>query len=341
MNVIEILNTVRDNASASYQERIPEATRENLETIRYAMIDDDNVAVANEFMKTLLNKVIKTEVHTKRFNNPLKSLKKGKKPLGDTIEEIYTNFVKGNVPDQTGAGLLSRSLPDTKAVYHRMNYSQQYEITIDRKRLSKAFSSYENLESYFTSLIDALYNGAEWDEFTNMKELIKSAYDKGCMKVVEVANPLASKTNGEEFIKSVKTISGLMQYPSSAYNGYLTAQSSDTKPIVTFSRKDEQILIIDEATNVSTSVDVLASAFNMSVVEFNETRKVIVDVLPIEDVHAVLVDKEFFQVFDDFFAITEFFNGKGVYTNYYLNVDQTLAYSILVNAVAFKNKASA
>ena len=91
MNVIEILNTIRDNASATYQERIPEATRNNLETIRYAMIDDDNVMVANEFMSTLLNKLVRSVVHTKRFSNPLKSLKKGKKPLGDTIEVECVN----------------------------------------------------------------------------------------------------------------------------------------------------------------------------------------------------------------------------------------------------------
>lgn len=341
MEMITILNTIRQNASATYQERIPEATRTNLESIRYAMIDSDNIQVANEFMSTLLNKLVKSVVHTKMFKNPLRSLKKGNKPLGDTIEEIYANFVKGNVPDQTGAGLLSRHLPDTKTVYHRMNYSQQYPITIDRKRLAKAFTSWENLERFVSQTIAKLYDSANLDEFINMKQLIASAYEKGAMKVVEIADPLSSKTNGEAFIKAVKTTSGLMEFPSKDWNGYLTAQSTDTKPIITFSDKSEQILIIDTATNVSTAVDVLASAFNMSVVEFNETRKIVVDVLPIEGARAVLVDEAFFQVWDDFFAITEFFNGQGVYTNYYLNVDQTLAYSILVNAVVFKVKASA
>ena len=341
MELINILNTIRANATATYQERIPEATRENLESIRYAMISEDNIQVANEFMSSLLNKLVKSVVHTKMFNNPLKSLKKGKKPLGDTIEEIYTNFVKGNVPDQTGAGLLTRHLPDTKTVYHRMNYSQQYAISVDRKRLSKAFASWENLETYINDLISKLYSSANWDEYLNMKDLIKSAFDKGAIKTIDVVDPLESKTNAEEFIKSVKTISGLMQYPSKEFNGYLTAQSSDNKPITTFSRKDEQILLIDEATNVSVAVDVLAAAFNMSVVEFNETKKIVVDTFPVDGVRAALVDDAFFQVYDDFFAITEFFNGQGVYTNYYLNVDQTLAYSILVNAVAFKVKASA
>lgn len=335
MNMELILNTIRDNASATYQERIPAATRDNLESIRYAMIDGDNIQVANEFMNTLLNKLVKSVIHTKMFSNPLKSLKKGTKPLGDTIEEIYNNFLKGVEFDPTGANLLKRTLPDTKTVYHRMNYKMQYPVTVSREALSKAFMSYDSLESYVTGIINSLYNSAELDEFMNMKQLIKSAIEKNAMKTVEIADPCSSKENGQEFIKAVKTISGLMTFPSADHNAYLTAQDTDTVPITTFSRKNEQVLIIDTATDTSVSVDVLATIFNMSVAEFNDTRKIVVDTFPDSKVRAVLVDEAFFQIYDDLFTITSFNNGQGLYQNYYLNVWQTLAYSILVNAVAF------
>lgn len=338
MNLIEVLNTIRDNASTEYQNRIPEATRTNLDAVRYAMIDDDNIMVANEFMSTLLNKLVKSIVHTKLFANPLKSLKKGTKPLGDTIEEIYTNFIKGNVYDPSGANLLSRKLPDTKTVYHRMNYKHQYKVTVSREALSKAFASYDALESYITNIINTLYNSAELDEFLNTKNLIESAFKNGAIKVVDIADPLTSDANGKNFIKTIKTISGLMVFPSTEYNSYLAVQSTDTVPITTFSRKNEQILILDTATDTSVSVDVLASLFNMSVAEFNDTRKIVIDVFPkvaSGDVRAVLVDEAFFQIFDDLFTVTAFNNGEGLYTNYYLNVWQTIAYSVLVNAVGF------
>ena len=95
MDMITIHNTIRSNASSDYQARIPEANRDNLEAIRYAMIDGDNIMVANEFMGTLLNKLVKSVVHTKMFANPLKSLKKGKKY---TYSAVYIkNNVKGKV----------------------------------------------------------------------------------------------------------------------------------------------------------------------------------------------------------------------------------------------------
>lgn len=335
MKMEELLNKIRSEASALYQERIPVATQENMESIRYAMLSDDNVQVANEFMSTLLNKLIKSVVHSKMFTNPLKPLKKGNKPLGDTIEEIYTNFIKADQDAFNGEQLFKRALPDTKTVYHRMNLELQYPVTVNRTQLAKAFTSYASLESYITTLINTLYNSAELDEFLNMKKLFKSAIDKNAIKTVTVADPLASKENAQEFIKTVKTISALMKYPSAEYNSYKTAQSVDTTDLLTFSRYDEQILILPEAVNTSVDVDVLASTFNMSVAEFNKTRKILVDELPVENCVGALVDEQFLQIFDDYYLVTEFFNAKGLYTNYYLNIGQTMAYSILVNGVLF------
>ena len=335
MDLTQLLNKIRSEATSTYQERIPEATRENLESIRYAMIDDNNIMVANEFMTSLLNKLVKSVVHTKLFTNPLKSLKSGTKPLGDTVEEIYNNFLKGQIYDDTGAELLKRNKPDTKTVYHRMNYQMQYPVTVSREQLSKAFVSYDALESYITNIINQLYNSAELDEFMNIKKLITSALTKNAMVKVKVADPLTSEANGKEFIKTVKTVSKLMTFPSTSYNAYLTAQDTDTIPVTTFSRKDEQILILPASVDVSTNIDVLASLFNMSVAEFNDTRKIVVDEFDDANIRGLLVDEAFFQVFDDLFTITSFYNGKGLYTNYYLNVWQTQAYSILVNAVAF------
>lgn len=338
MNLVEILNTIRDNASATYQERIPEATRTNMDEIRFAMIDSSNIMVANEFMNTLLNKLVKTVVLTKRFNNPLKSLKKGDIPLGDTVEEIYNNFIKAVQYDPEGKELLKRHLPDTKTLYHRKNSELQYPITVSRNVLKRAFSSYEALENYITGVINTLYNSADLDEFANTKQLFKSAIEKNAMKTVDIADPLLSKENAEEFIKTIKTVSGLMVFPSTDWNAYTDAQTVDDIPLITFSRLDEQILVLDTATNVGVSVDVLAAAFNMSVVDFNNTQKIVIDAFPTTTkgtIRAALVDKQFFQIYDDLYAITSFQNGQGLYENYYLNVWQIFAFSILVNAVAF------
>ena len=336
MDLQELLNTIRDNASQTYQERIPEATRTNIAEIQEGMADPNNAVVQNEFASALLNLIIKQVIISKLFSDPLKSLKKGTKPLGDTVEEIYANFIKAKQYDPTGAEILQRNLPDVKAIYHRMNRQDKYKVTISPEQLYKAFASYDKLGSFIQNLINTLYNSSELDEYVLMKQLIKQALDNNAMVTVNVPDPLLSESNGKAFIKAVKTVSGGMEFPNTIYNAYLTAQSDDDKPITTFSKKNEQILIIDNATNVSLNIDVLASIFNMSVAEFNETRKIVIDAFPDPDVRACIVDEQFFQVFDDLVTFRDFENGEGLYRNYWLHVWQTLSYSILVNAVCFR-----
>lgn len=336
MDLVGVLNTIRDNASDIYRSRIPEATRTNIQDIQEGMTNPNNAVVTNEFISTLLNMIIKQVIHNKFFSDPLKSLKKGTKPLGDTIEEIYANFVQAKGFDPTGADLLDREMPDVKAVYHRMNRQDRYKITISPEQIQKAFASYDKLESFIQTIINTLYNSSELDEFVLMKQLIKQAIDNNAMKVVTIPDPVASEQNAKDFIKAVKIVSGDMVFANTNNNAYLESQSTDNKALITCTPKSEQILIIDNATDVSVSIEVLAYVFNMSVAEFNDTRKIVIDAFPDESIRACLVDEQFLQVYDDLLLFKEFENGEGLYKNYYLHVWQTLAYSNLVNAVAFK-----
>ena len=333
---ILILNTIRDHASKVYQDTIPEATQTNIETIQAAMIDGSNYAVANEFMAALMNMVAKVDIVSKQYNNPLRGLKRGKKILGDTVQEIYVNFLKAKQFDKEGKELLNRNLADTKVLYHRMNRRDTYKVTVSQEDLKKAFTSYDHFNAYISDIISKLNSSAENDEFTLMKQLIKQALDNNAIKTVTVADPTTGEANGKAFIKAVKTISGDMTFVNSRNNAYLQAQSEDTNPLLTFSRKKEQVLILDNATDVALSVDVLASIFNMSVAEFNDTRKIVIDAFPDPSVRACLVDERFFQVWDDNIFFTSFENPEGLYRNYLLHVWQTLSYSVLVNGVVFK-----
>lgn len=335
MDVIEILNTIRDNASQAYQDRVPEATRTNLEEVGEAITDLNNAVVYNEFVNTLANMIYAPMLIKKSWQNPLGKFKKGKKTFGDTVEEVYNNFIKAQTFDQTGAGLLTRKLPDTKVVFHRMNRQDSYVLTDSPESLAKAFKSYEGLAEYLENLFTTIRNSAELDEYILMRELFAEAYNNNAMVVVAVADPQISEANAKAFIKTVKTVSGDMAFANSNNNAYLTAQSTDNKPIVTFSRKDEQVLIVDNPTDVTCNIDVLASAFNKSVVEFNDTQKEVIDAFPIDGMIAALVDRNFFQVYDDLFTFREFENGLGLYRNHILHVWQTVGYSILCNAVCF------
>ena len=335
MDAIELLNTIRDNASQAYQDRVPEATRSNIAEVGEAITDLNNAVVYNEFINTLANMIYAPMLIKKSWSNPLGKFKKGKKTFGDTVEEVYNNFIKAQTYDQTGSGLLTRNLPDTKVVFHRMNRQDSYVLTDSPEALAKAFKSYEGVAEYLQNLFTSIRNSAELDEYVIMRELLAEAYDSGAMKAVAVADPQKSEANAKAFIKAVKTVSGDMTFPNSNWNGYLDVQSTDNKAIITFSNRDEQVLLIDNATDVACDVDVLAYAFGRDLLRFNTEVKQIVDAFPIEGMIAALVDSNFFQVYDDLFTFREFENGLGLYRNHILHVWQTIGFSTLVNSVAF------
>lgn len=337
MDMLTMLNTIRDNASAQYTERVPEATKSNIADIGAILVAD--VDLANEFTAALMNKVAFTVVHNKIFSNPLKVLKKGNKVYGDSIEEIFVNYAKAESFDATGSTLLNRKLPDVKSVFHQMNRQDKYKVTFSAEMLMKAFRSVDSLNSFYTGIINSLYNGDELDEFLQFKQLLTTAITKNLVKTIELnGDPCNSKDLATEFIKAVKIVSGGMEFPSSNYNGYTSAQSKDTVPVTTFTKVADQLIIIDNATDVAIDTDVLANAFNLDKQSFL-ARKIKIDAFPDANVRAMVIDKDFTQIYDDLYQMRSFENGEGLYTNYILHHWQTISASALSNAVAFKVKA--
>lgn len=335
-NMIALLNNIREESSDFYKSIIPEATRKNLDEIQFILLNNDNKAViTNELIRGMINKVAKVKIHNKFFENPLKPLKKGAKPLGDSIEEIYANFIKSDQDAFVGENLLKRNLPDIKTVYHRKNYESQYTVSINKKKIKYAFSSFENLDAFVTSIIQAAYNSLELAEFLNMKELFRRASENNAIVTVKVPDPLKSKKNAEDFITIVKTVSRLMKYPKGIFNAYNKVQKTDPNQLITLSRNDEQVLILPEHVDVKVDVSVLANSFNMSLTDFNSSRKMNLDTFPVANCVGALIDEQFMQVHDDDLDVTEFFNAKSRYYNYYINNEQTMSYSPLVNAVLF------
>lgn len=333
MNLQEMLNTIRDNASLEYQERIPEATQTNLSEIGAALIEDVNLT--NEFTSALMNKVAFQFVHDKIWKNKLGILKKGTKPLADTVEEIFVNYAKAEEFDAEGNSLLNRKLPDVKTIYHQMNRKNKYKVTISTEMLAKAFRSYGDLRNFYNVVINSLYNGDNKDEFILFKKLLSDSITKKYAKVIELdGDPCTSKENATSFIKAVKTISGGMEFPSEEYNGYVDAQTKDKVPVMTFTEVPDQLIIIDNATDVAIDVDVLANAFNLSKQEFL-ARKIKIDAFPDKSIRAMIIDKDFTQIYDDLYQMRRFENGEGLYENYILHHWQTIDASCLVNAVAF------
>lgn len=336
-NMVNVLNTILSNASQDYQSRVPEATQTNLSEVGSAVMSFK--ATENEFLNALVNKIAMQIVHNKTFRNPLAVLKKGSIPLGKNLEEIYTNPATGTVFDPTGADLLSRVIPDTKTIYHSMNRQGKYKVTVTKAQLIQAFTSYEALEKLLNSIVNTIYSGDNLDEFLMMKELFASAITGNKLKTIEI-DPVGDSNSAKEFVKAVRTVSQAMEFPSSNYNAYFDInQATDAKPVVTWTPKANQVLILRNDVSVNVDVELLAQAFNVSYADLQQ-RTLIVDSFGTDvDCGAVLCDEAFVQVYDNLVQMENFHNGEGLYDNFIYHHWQTYSMSLFANAMAFTFKA--
>ena len=186
----DMLNAIRNQASAEYQERIP-AVASDLEARSVLQKFQDFPTAKNEFLKTLTEKVVKTEFFSRVYSNPLKMLKKGTLPYGSSIEELFVTHAKvkgflaqaNDVSERSmnwvgnySAGELTKLKPaDIRALYVTRNFQYVYEVSISDAQMKAAFMNGNGLSELVNQLVGSLTSGAELQEYEDMKRVLSAA----------------------------------------------------------------------------------------------------------------------------------------------------------------------
>lgn len=324
---VDVLNTIRANASSTYQERIPEATRNNISKVGSAILNYE--PARNEFLNALMNRIGYVIVTSKLAKNPLRMFKKGMLDFGDTVEEIFVDIAKAQHydPKVAESEVFKRVKPNVSALFHKLNRQDFYKVTISNDQLQTAFLSNNGITDLIARITDSLYSGDNYDEFLLTKELIKQTGENGQFSVQPVS-AITDEASAKSFVASVKSASDMMEFMSTQFNA---------ANVLTSSSKDEQYLLITPKYNAMIDVEVLASAFNMDKAEFMGHRVLVDNFNCLEDdgVVAVLVDKNYFMIWDVLQKFTEQYNAQGLYWNYFFHHWQILSTSLFGNAVAF------
>lgn len=322
-----IFNVIRANSSATYQERIPIATQENFRQVAQMILNYE--AARNEYLHELYNRIGRTIITGKTYTNHLSMFKKGLLEYGDSIEEIFVSLAKAKQynPEIAQKTLFKREIPDVSAIYHRVNYKNFYKQTIQFESLKAAFLSLTGQQTLVAQIVDSMYSAAELDEFILMKQLIVDAALKGQMASITIPS---GRTHADllETAALIKAASNKLEFMSNKYNAM---------GVLTRSPKNDQYLIISADYDAIFDVNVLASAFNMDKAQFMG-HKVLIDdfgILSNTGVVAALVDKDWFQVWDNELQFTENYNGEGLYWQYFFHVWKIFSTSFFCPAILF------
>lgn len=348
-STMDILNVIRQNASQEYQSLVPEVTKES-DIPKVGEVLYGYPALANQFINALVNRIALVRVKSANFNNEYADLKKGYLEFGETVEEVFVNIAKAREfsVEKAEARELKRTLPDVRSAFHAMNYRVQYPVTIQDEDLRTAFLSMDGVQDLIARIVDSIYTANEYDEYLLFKYLMIKAITKGKMYPVSIGDG----TNMADAAIAFRGTSNQLQFMSTKYNA---------SGVHTTTPREDQYIFMSAQYNAQYDVNVLASAFNMDKATFMGRLKLIDDwttfdnerfdiitansdqIEPVTDaelalmanVRAVLVDREWFQFYDNNNKFTEKYVASGMYWNYFYNVWKTVSSSPFSNAIVF------
>lgn len=323
----QILTAIRAQMVAenpSFENRLPQVTQDNIREFGTAVLDYQ--PTQNAFVDTLVNLIGRVWITYRLFTNPMRVLKKGILEYGDTVELVYTNLAKAHQfdPAQAEEEWMKREIPDVTTAFAKLNYQVFYKKTITDDMLRQAFMSWQGLSDFISSVFNSMYSGAETDEFITMKDLL-AQYGTAGKFAVEVIGEVTDNTSAHMALAKMKAVSNKMAFMRSDYNslGVLTATP-----------KEKQVLIIDADTDAYLAVLGYSTLFNLEPAKV-QYRVIVVDEIPIQDTHAILIDEDFYAVWDALQKFTRDMNGQGLYWQYWAHYWRIMAVCPFANAVAF------
>lgn len=342
---VEVLNTIRANADAEYQNRVPAATKSNIADIGRAF---STYSVAyNTFIDSLIHKIGLTLLQTKSFTNKLARFKSGTILTEQDIEEIWVDqfrTAEGSYDPDGGMGtggihpFKRRTYQEVKVHYHRMNRQDKYVISLGRVDVIRAFRSEATLNAFLTAQFNSIYTGAEFDEYVHMKQLFAEAIaakrTDGTPELFTYEVPEIDGTTdtARTFIRTAKKAVKDMEYPSTLYN---------PAGVKTFSSANELVMFVNKDVAVHMDVDYYAQIFGPNYAKMN------IEVVELDNfgsdntgTYAIICDKDWFKVYDTLNMLEDMKNGDGLYTNYWLHIWQILSYSKFKNAIRIAKKAA-
>lgn len=327
---ISVLNNIRANASEEYQARIPEATIANIASIGNAL--QTYTLLQNEFCEALVNKIGKTILESKLFKNKLARFKSGTLLSQQDVEEIFIEMAtaeseyKADGPNPLGR----RTPPDVKAIYHRMNRQDCYAVSIGDIDFVRVFRSEATLDSFVSGLINSVYSGAAYDEWVAMKNLL-ATYDGYFEYEVPVIAGTSAEASAKTFVKTVRKAVNDLSFASTEFN---------KAKVKTWTDPENLVLLVNKDVVAEVDVEVLAKAFNLGKTDIQTAVVIMDDFGSMADCYALLVDKDFFRIWDTLSKMAPQYNAQGLFTNYFYHVHQILSLSTFKNAVRFVKAAA-
>ena len=320
------------SASNDFQQRIP-----NPAVNAYAKVVSDLFAPLNNDMFNefcgLLNGLNATYVDSRRFENPLRSLKKPATSWGNSERHVAVKYLQahaGRFDDET---LLKVERPEFVEWFYSVGEPRRYEFSWSRQELARAFAAdgygYDDLLS---ATIAQMLSSADYDEMNIMIQMFAEADKRmGGLYRYNLSAAPTSESTGKELLTGIRAVAGRMRFPTTLYNHI---------DVPVHENPDSLILWITPEVSANLDVNTLSSVFQLDKAEI-QYRIVMIPEFPIPNVFAALTSEDFIY-YRDFMTGLEppFYNPGNRTMKYYYWANALIGVNPAANCVLFTTEAN-
>lgn len=334
--------TVLSNAEVANALGLPEDILDNIAQAE----GEDYVAVSNQFLSALVNKIVYQKVHKMRFTNPFKEFESYPVKFGDTVENLWIELPEGYTYDKDATDPFAIKVQSAKSLYASINYEMQYQITIYRKLLKRAVLSEYGLMDVIDYMVSSVGTKKDIDEYQatiymlNNEDLYAGGFEE--LEIAADATPLEKYKAITQKIVDVAT------------DFALPCKDNNALKVMNVTAKSDVVLVIKQEILNHINLDYLAGVFNLDKVDLVKhiipVRSFQVvqpgmtsDVPPVEDptvvgedLDFVILDANGFDIHDALQDSGSIYNPKGKYTNQFTDSWKIIAYKYFFNARAFQ-----
>ena len=286
----------------------------------------------NEF-SGLLNGLNATYVDIKRFENPLRSLKKPATAWGNSERHVAVKFLQahaGRFDDET---LLKVEKPEFVEWFYSVAEPRRYEFSWSRQEMVRAFAAdgygYEDL---LQATITQMLSSADYDEMNIMIQMFAEADARmGGLYRYNLSAAPTTEATGKELLTGIRAVAGRMQFPTTLYNHI---------DVPVHENRDTLVLWTTPDVLANLSVNTLASVFHLSEAEI-QYRVITIPEFPIPNVYAALTSEDFIY-YRDFMTGLEppFYNPGNRTMKYYYWANALIGVNPAANCVLFTTEAN-
>lgn len=329
---VEVLNYIRGIASNDYQNRVPAATKANIDDAIESMWN--YTPARNQFQDALVNLIGAQILRNNTWTNPLAKFKQGQMANGETIEEVQVGLLKARSynfdADALEREIFGRENNEVQSRWHKIDRQDRYKLSVSRLALRRAFLSPNGISDFISKLMQQITTSDNWDEFLITCNLFRKYYEEdGFFKVnvPSLSNAQAGSNEAKYFLRTIREYTDTLPFISRQYNAAKMPVSAQPEQLELFMTPRGKAVL---------DVDGLAAAFNIDKANVSSRITVIPDErFDIPGVQGILTTREFFLIMDQFMDMQEMNNPAGVYTNYWWHHHELISASPFAPAIMF------